>query len=220
MSNTTLRFGIWVNGIGIVLALAYIASLVAVGLSGTGFPPVEPFDVIVSLISLISAPAILAFFAVIFLVAAEERKTFGLLALAFSILFTAMTSINRFVHLAVVRPSLAAGVTEGLEWFTPYGVYSIMVGLEILGWSFFLGLAFLFAAFVFWGNRDAKYLSWIFLANALLSLVSTLTPFTGITAFTFVGAIAWGPGFILAALLLTGFYRQKVKSSTGFKPLQ
>jgi hypothetical protein len=211
MTGSTLRFAIWVNIIGIGLALAYALSLAAVGASGTGFPPVEPFDVAISIVSLISAPIILVFFAVIHVYAAEERKLFSLMALAFSILFTAMTCINRFIHLAIVRPSVAAGATDGLEWFTPYGTHSIMVGLEILGWSFFLGLAFLCAAFVFKGGVLERALFWVFLVDAALSLVSTLTPFTGITLFTFVGTIAWGPGFIAACVLLIKLLRRELK---------
>jgi hypothetical protein len=213
MSRSTLKFGIWVNVFGIALALGYAVSLIAVGSSGTGFPPIEPYDTAISIISLISAPAILIFFAVIHTYAPEDRKIFSLPAFAFSILFTAMTCINRFVHLAVIRPSLAAGATDGLEWFTPYGAHSIMVGLEILGWSFFLGLAFLFAAFVFKGGLLEKTLFGVFLADAVLCLVSTLTPFTGITLFTFIGTIAWGPGFIIACALLIRLFRRELTQS-------
>ena len=37
----------------------------------------------------------------------------------------------------------------GINWFLPYGPQSAMFSLEIRGWGFFLGIAFLFAAPLF-----------------------------------------------------------------------
>jgi len=55
------------------------------------------------------------------------------------VIFAAQTSINRYVALTVVRQSLAAGNTDGLQWFLPYTWPSIMLAIEYLAWGFFLG---------------------------------------------------------------------------------
>lgn len=209
-SELTLKFGIWTSAIGILMGAIYLVALAAAAVSPMGFPPVEPYDTLISAITLISASGILVLFAVIDVYVQGERQVFGRIALVFATLFAGMTSINRFVHLAVVRPALAAGQTAGLEWFLPYGSPSVMLGLELLAWSFFLGLAFLFAAPVFAGRRLERALFWVAFINGILCLISTLTPLTGIVLFTFMGVLAWGPGFILFCALLILMFRNKL----------
>ena len=207
-SQFNLRFGIWTAASSILLALAYLATMVATGASPSGFPPVEPYDVIISVISLLSGVAILMLFQVLHACAPTERKLFSSTALTFAALFAGLTSINRFTHLAIVRPGLYVGVTPGIEWFTPYGAYSIMTGLETLAWGFFLGLAFIFTVPVFRGGRVERVLSGMMLVNGILCLLSALALPTQITWLTYVGAIAWGPGFIgICSLLIVLFKR-------------
>src|SRR5512133_1046087 len=216
LSRPNLIFGVWCSAIGIVLATAYLASLLAAAVSPSGFPPVEPYDTAASIICLLSAPGILILFVMIHAHASEERKLYSLIGLCFAVLFCAMTCINRFVHLAVVLPSVAMGKTIGLDWFMPYGSPSVMSAIEMLGWSFFLGLAFIFTAFAFDKSRLERWLFWVCLVNGTLCLVSTLAPLTGIALFTILAIPAWGPGFILlCALLLTLFKDQIITVNTS-----
>ncbi len=209
-SRLNLRFGIWTASACILLGLAYMASLAAIGLSGSGYPPVEPYDVVASIVMLISASAILVLFSVIHAVTDEDRKLFSLTALVFCILFAGMTSINRFTHLAIVRPSLSQGITAGLEWFTPYGAHSIMTGLEVLGWGFFLGLAFMFLAAVFQHGRLERGLSALLVLEAVFCLAAAISPVVAVPWLIYVGAAAWGPGFIIVCVLLIFWFRKNL----------
>ncbi len=197
-----LRFGIWISISGVVLALAYLGAMVATASSSSGFPPVEPYGMLISIISLLSGIVILILFAVIHACTPDDRKLLSLIALAFATLFAGVTSINRFTHLAIVRPGLYMGKSSGIDWFTPYGAYSIMTGMENLAWGFFLGLAFIFLTPVFNGGRFERLLSWTLAGNGILCLVSVLALPLGITWLTYVGALAWGPGFIFLCILL------------------
>ncbi len=219
-SRRNLTFGIWWSWIGIVLALAYLVALIAAAVSPNGFPPVEPYDTAISIVCLLSAPAILILFALVHAFASEERKLFSLIGLCFAVLFCAMTCINRFVHLAVIRPTVALGKPAGLEWFLPYGSHSVMGAAEILAWSFFLGLAFTFTAFAFDKTSQERWLFWTCLVNGILCLVSTLTPLTGIVLFTFLGIPAWGPGFILFCALLIRLFKQQLLVLKTQNPVQ
>lgn len=210
------RFGFWVCVVGIVLALIYMSALAATAISPSGFPPVYPYDVIIDVISLASAVGILILFCAVHSCSGTDRKLFSRIALAFAVLFAGMTIINRFTHLAVVRPAQAAGVTEGLDWFTPYGAHSIMTGLENLGWGFFLGLAFISLAPVFTRGKLERFLCGVLLINGVLCLVSVFTLITGITALTFIGAVAWGPGFTVFCLLLSVFFKHGIDPQGRF----
>ncbi len=214
-SHFNLTFGVWAGRAGILLATAYSAGLVAAATSPNGFPPGEPYETVVSVVCLLSAPAILILFALVHSFANEERRLFSRIGLSFATLFCAMTCIARFVHLAVVRPSVAAGKTAGLEWFVPYGSLSVMSAMEMLGWSFFLGLAFIFTAFAFERDGWERRLFWLCLVNGVLCLASTLAPLTGSGVFFFLGVPAWGPGFVVFCILLMGMFNRALSAESS-----
>ncbi len=217
-SRLNLTFCVWCSAIGIALASAYVVTLAAAVVSPGGFPPVEPYDTAASIVCMLSAPGILILFALIHTHAGEERRLFSLIGLCFAVLFCAMTCVNRFVHLAVVRPSVAIGKTAGLDWFMPYGSLSVMSAIELLAWSFFLGLAFIFTAFSFDRTRLDRSLFWVCLVSGVLCLVSTLAPLTGIQLFFLLGIPAWGPGFILLCALLLARFKAQLTTGDRFRP--
>ncbi|MCL4262912.1 MAG: hypothetical protein KJ069_06840 [Anaerolineae bacterium] len=124
---------------------------------------------------------------------------------------TAVT-INRFVQLGVVRQSIALGETEGITWFLAYGERSIMFALEMLGWSWFLGLAMLFAAPIFTAPGYQRWLRWLLILYGVLALISAVSHLLA-SPLVAVGLVAWG--FIL--FLVTGLlviYFQQTKNLT------
>ena len=94
----------------------------------------------------------------------EHRRVLAQLAFAFTLLFTAMVSINRFVQLTVVRQATLSGRTEAVALFLPYSSTSVMFALEILGWGVFLGLAALALAPVFGDGKIEFGLRWVAVA--------------------------------------------------------
>ena len=120
-------------------------------------------------------------------------------------LFAAMTSINRFVALTVVRQSAS---TENLALIMPYGWPSVMLALEILGWGFFMGLAIIAAAFVFRGSRLQSAIFWTMLVSGILCVSAAVTMIAGNMTIMLLGAIGWGPGLTLAAILTAIWFRQ------------
>jgi hypothetical protein len=211
LSRSNLTFGVWCSGIGIALATAYMVTLLAAAFSPAGFPPSGAVATAASIVCLLSAPSILILFVLVYVSADEERKLYGLIGLSFAVIFCGMTCINRMVHLAVVQPSLAAGKGAGLEDFMPYGT-TVMSSIEMLGWSFFLGLAFLFTAFAFDKTRSERRLFWLCLVNGILCLFSTLAPLTGIGLFTLLAVPAWGPGFIVFCALLMAMFKGRLST--------
>jgi hypothetical protein len=141
------------------------------------------------------------------------RRLFSLLGVVFSSAFMVMVSINRFVQLGVVRLSVLHGDTKGLERFLPYGTRSAMLTLEMVGWGFFLGLAFLSAAFALPSKGLEAYLRWTFLLYAVLGLISTIA-YVADSPLSVVGFIAWGVVLpFAAALLAVWFGRQRQQVS-------
>jgi len=141
MHRTINKLGYWSSLIQIVLAAMYLAAVAAMFISGT-IPPAEPYISIVSIVSLASVPIFVFLWAILHNVSSPEKKVFTQTSLALIVIFATLTSINRYVAMTVVRQSIAMGITDGLNWFMPYGWPSIMAAMEVLAWGFFLGLAF------------------------------------------------------------------------------
>ncbi|MBN1121154.1 MAG: hypothetical protein JXJ17_08750 [Anaerolineae bacterium] len=75
-----------------------------------------------------------------------DRKIFSQIALSFATISAAAHSINYFIQLAVVQPSLLKGELDALVLWSQYNGHGIFIALEDLGyWT--MGIAFLFIAF-------------------------------------------------------------------------
>ena len=100
----------------------------------------------------------------------EKKKIFSQLALLFALIAAAAHSINYFIQLAVVQPSLLKGEFEGLTLFSQYNPHGIFIALEDLGYLM-MGFAFLFIVFALKNeNRLDKVIRTIFLVGSILAI--------------------------------------------------
>lgn len=182
MYSTINKLGYWSSLIQIVLAAMCLAAVAAMFISGT-IPPAELYISIVSIVSLASVP--------IFVI----------------VIFATLTSINRYVAMTVVRQSIAMGITDGLNWFMPYGWPSIMAAMEVLAWGFFLGLAFLFLAPVFRNGKLELAIFWTLIVSGIFSLIAVLGQVMNSVVLNMLGIIAWGPGLIVLFALLSFWFK-------------
>lgn len=204
------RVGFWTSIMEILLAVTYLAAVAAMLVTGT-IPPAEPYISIISIVSLVSAPGFVFVWAILHNVISPEKIIFTQTSLALIVIFATLTSINRYVALTVVRHSLAMGMTEGLNWFMPYGWPSIMAAIEVLAWGFFLGLAFLFLAPVFGSDRLERAIFWSLIISGILALIATLGQIANSAVLNMLGIIAWGPGLIVLFALLAVWFKNSSK---------
>jgi hypothetical protein len=200
------KLGYWVSLIGIVLAVAYLMAVAAMFITGT-IPPAEPYISIVSVVSLASVPIFVFLWAILHNTVSPEKKVFTQTSLALIVIFATLTSINRYVAMTVVRQSLAIGITDGLNWFMPYGWPSIMAAMEVLAWGFFLGLAFLFLAPIFRTGKLELAIFGTLMISGVFSLIAVLGQVMNSVPLNMLGIIAWGPGLIVLFSLLASWFR-------------
>ena len=214
MNSSDLRkFGIGLGSSLFVLGLLYMVLLAVMMISGSGFPPVEPYTTAFSVLILISALIMVFYWVLIYFSIPAEKKVYGLSSLLMIVIFTTLTSINRFVALTVVKQSLASGNTNGLEWFLPYSWPSVMLALEILAWGGFFGLACLSLAPVFTHDKFERTIFWVLIITGILSLCAIFGQIINSILLNFAGLIAWGPGFTLVSFLTAKwFYINKTGS--------
>lgn len=172
----------------------------------------------ISALTVLGVIPFVVLWAAIYLSVPAEKKLFALISLIFIVLLVAMTSITRWVHLTVVRQAFFADVTNGLDWFLPYGDHSILFGLDFLGWGWFLGFALLFLAPVFRSGVTGveRTLFWLLIASGALCLAGGAARLLSVPALAPIGFVGFGPGLTLVfALLAVVFRRAEQQAEVG-----
>ncbi len=205
----------WANRAGFLSALTctiggilyFFAILWAILTGHFTFPPAEGLQLFAGILSLLLCPLLVLMMASLHSLTPGPMKVMSQVSLSFTVLFALAVSINRFSQLGVVRLAVIAGKGDGLSWFMPYGDNSIMLGLEYLGWGWFLGLAMLCAAPLFRGGRLERWLSGLMALYGVMGLVSAVGFMLG-NWLSLVGFAAWGVVlFIIPGLLAVYFKR-------------
>jgi hypothetical protein len=219
MSSLVRRIGIWGGIFFVILGLIYMGLIGVMILSGSGFPPVEPYQTMFNILILLTATWMVFYWTVLHHAVQGEKRVFSMASLVMIVIFATLTSINRYVGLTVVRQSILSGNTNGLQWFLPYGWPSVMLALEILAWGFFFGLACLLLAPVFTSGKLERAIFWTLIATGILSLLAAVgqvinTSALSFSPFTMAGSAAWGPGLTTAAVLFVVWFRRAGRNKT------
>jgi hypothetical protein len=205
--------GFWSGMVLVILGLVYLGLVVSMIISGSGFPPPESFQTIFNALILLTAVWMVFFWSTLHQAVSPEKKLFSRVSLLLIVIFAALTSINRYVGLTVVRQSLLSGDTNGLHWFMPYAWPSVMLALEYLAWGFFFGLACLCLVPVFTAGKLERTIRWVLIVTGILSLLALIGQVIGSSALTFdpftlAGTIGWGPGLTTAVALIAVWFRK------------
>jgi hypothetical protein len=205
----------WEHRIGYLSSLFVTAGgvlyfLVLLGAMAAGrfsFPPEEGLQLFGGIASLLYCPAIVLMMVSLHRITPPSKKVLSQAALGFALLFAIAVSINRFSQLGVVRQAALAGRGDGISWFLAYGDYSIMLGLEYLGWAWFLGLVMLCAAPLFSGGRLENWIRALMLLYGALGLISAVGFLVG-NWLSLLGFAAWGVVLVVITGLLAGYFRK------------
>jgi hypothetical protein len=96
--------------------------------------------------------------------ASPARKPLARIGVTFGGLFAVSSGMNYFVQLSAVRLNLQSGTSSGLEQWVMGNPVSGIAAINMLGWTFLLGLSCLFVAFAFEGRGAARVARWSLLA--------------------------------------------------------
>ena len=181
-----------------LIGLAYLVTL-AIGFAvhGLAEPIVDPILAIMEALTLLSAPLLVVLMAAIHDYASVNRKIYGMIALAFTILCAGTTSAVHFVELTA-RRQLGSG---GIVW--PSSVYAV----ELLAWNLFLGLALLFAAPVFDAGGPARRVKGGLLISGVLCVAGIVGPIVGNMRLQLVGVLGYAAVLPVVCFMLARFFR-------------
>lgn len=165
-----------------LIGIAYAAVLV-VGMSvhGLSAPIVDPILALMELLTLASAPAILALVAAIATRASAERRVAGVLAIAFAAMFALATMMVHF-------EALSAGRQTGRDTIVwPSTAYAV----ELLAWDLLLGLALLCSAGAIAPSPRARAAKRGLMLTGILCLAGTAGPLLDAMRLQFIGVFGY-----------------------------
>lgn len=206
--NWSYVLGFWSSVIATAGRLLYFLVILGAILTGQfTFPPGDFLQLFGGISSLLFCPLIVVVMASLHSVTTRQKKTLSLVSLGFTLLFAIAVSINRFTQLGAVRQSLAAGDTQGISWFLAYGDRSVMLGLEMMGWGWFLGLAMLFAAPLFSNGKLGRWLTGLMILYGVLGIISAVAYLLA-SPLSAIGFVAWGLILFIITALLAVYFRK------------
>jgi hypothetical protein len=192
------RLGSWSAVAVFLIGVAYLVTL-AIGFAvhGLAEPIGDPILAVMEVLTLVSAPPMVVIMAAIHDLASVNRKVYGVIALAFTILFAGTTSAVHFVELTAGR-QLGSG---GIVWPSP--VYAA----ELLAWNLFLGLALLFAAPVFDGGGPERGVRDGLLISGVLCVAGIVGPVVGNMRLQLVGVLGYAGVLPVVCFMLARLFR-------------
>ena len=131
-----------------------------------------PHDYIWMYPAIFMAPIFVVLMICIHTYAPDDKKLFSQSGLAFALIYAAAMSINYFVQIEVMQPSILKGEMEGLALFSQYNPHGIFIALEDLGYLM-MSLAFICTAWVFRrGDKLERGIRWLLTASPLLAFAA------------------------------------------------
>lgn len=141
---------------------------------------------------LLLPPTFVALVAIVDLGTDSGRRVWSRMGLIFGLLYAAILTTNYWLQYAVVMPALMAREFAGLSWFAIGNPLSVAGALEGLGYGA-MGLATLFTGLSFdgHGDRQARAIRWLLVANGIAGFAGFLVGATGYMTLTFVALAIW-----------------------------
>lgn len=116
------------------------------------------------------APLFLILVACLYQVVPMEVKVYSLIALVFAAIYAGLMSLNYFIQLETVWPSIMKGETEGLALITHYNPHGIFIAMEDLGYLT-MSLSFIFSGLSVLGKTGLeRAIRWLLIIAGLSAI--------------------------------------------------
>lgn len=151
---------------------------------------------------LIFAPAFLMITVALVFTGSEQHRVYSVLAAAFAGLFCVCSSVHYFIQLSIVPLSISSGQTGGLEQFIQANPFSGLAGMNLTGWTLFLGLSCLFMALHAKSNNMKTKFMYVALFTSVMCLSGGIAFAFDMKAIVFITLNPGMGGGILWMLIL------------------
>lgn len=207
-------------GIAVITVLVYtLANLSSTAVQGwTGidgfladFQPIQMLPVIPSLFLV---PAFTALMVSIHSYAAEEKKIWSRMGLAFTLVYASIAGMNYLIQLLPVWRSINNRETDGLAMFVLGNPHSIFWGLAYA--YIFMNLAMLFTAPVFGGDTLNRRIRLLFFLNGASLVITLASAFLDSPQFYLIGSLViWCPIFTATVISTAFLFNRSLRDTSS-----
>jgi hypothetical protein len=139
----------------------------------------------------------------------QEKRILTRLSMAFGLGFAVLSGLFYFMQITAVRLNLLHGQPQELLQFVQANPYGALLSVNMLGVTLYLGLASLFAAFVFGNGRLEKVIRMAFLLNGIFCLTGGVAYAFELTTLLFITInLGMGTAVLVATISLALWFRQ------------
>jgi hypothetical protein len=186
MSRLSMKLGWWSAMLTLILSIGYAIGVVL----SLNFPlpawtnaadfikAAKPISLIfytfVQIMAFFLAPVTLILFCSFHEYAPKDKKIVTRIGLCCIIAMMVLGSQMYFTHFNAMRWIISKGIVTGLEQFVEWNPHSFINASGSLGWTFFIGLAFLFVSPIFSGGKLERKLRYSSLILGICFLVGTI----------------------------------------------
>lgn len=163
--------------------------------------------------SMFLAITFVPFAACIYLAAPKSKKIFGLISLAFGIIYSVIDIINYTIQLLVINPSMLMNQTEGIEMFAmarPNSAY-----LALMTSYVYMVISIVFMAPTFEKGKIEKWIKTLLYLNLVFIVVGVVGMVIGAGYITIFGSLLpWCIAFPTSLILISITFYKKLKSKS------
>lgn len=103
---------------------------------------------------------------------ATERRIFTLIALLFAAIATVFITLDYFIQIQVIQPSLLKNETNGIALFSQYNPHGLFIAMEDLGYLMMSAAFFFLGAALAADSRLGVAARWLLMVSSVLACVT------------------------------------------------
>jgi energy-converting hydrogenase Eha subunit C len=145
----------------------------------------------------------------------DVKKSLTRASLCFSLIFATLSSIHYFVQFTAVRLGMLHGHTDGLEQFIQLNPDSVIVAINMLGWTVFFGLSSLFMVPIFSSGKLGKVIKFSFLVNGIICILGAIGYILEVTILNILFFYIMGAAVMVIAVSSSIWFKRLDKSRTA-----
>lgn len=152
---------------------------------------------VMELLTVWAAIVIVRFMIALYQGTSGKQRSQSLTALVLSACMAAVTTLNHFLCLTVIRQLYLE--TKVPAWLLLDSWPSVTKGLECVAWGFFLGLSMLFASCAL-RSLGSKTIVWTMRISGFFTLAGLIGPITGNVDFYLLSTVGYSIGFLVLSI--------------------
>lgn len=225
MESAGLKIGFWASLIQSFIGYIYLGMYIAfmIIFSSKPWTNIQDFALqfhgsymimltIIQVLAFLQAFLFFIIAAVISYNVSERRRIIAKIGVYCAVIFLALSSIHYYIQWTTIKQGIDRSVLDGLGQFAQFNFDSPISVINILGWTFFFGIANIAFGFCFKGTSKEKWLKYGFLINGICCVFTSILFAFGVKSVMFIWTAVLSLTWYVYPLLTSSFKNGKLNT--------